>query len=363
MKDEVLLRDMKVSAYKIPTDFPESDGTLTWTHTTLVLVQLSGGGREGLGYTYADAAVAQLIDKTLRGIIEGADLLQIPALWNAMTKAIRNDGNCGLAAMAVSAVDSTLWDLKAKLLDKPLAVLLGMVRSGISVYGSGGFTSYPADRLQKQLSGWVAEGISRVKMKVGREPAQDLMRVRAARKAIGEAALFADANGAYSPRQAAGFAKQFAEEGVSWFEEPVSSDDLEGMRFVRQHAPAAMNIAAGEYGYHLPDFRKILQAGAVDILQADATRCGGISGFLKAGHLCEAYGLPFSSHCAPALHLQAALSLPSFYLAEYFYDHVRIEKIFFDGVATPEKGMLHADLSRPGLGLELKEADVKKYLL
>lgn len=356
------INDIHVSAYTIPTDYPESDGTIQWDRTTLVLVEIDGGGKSGIGYSYADISAAYFIEKTLKKVIIGADCMDIPAALLSMLAAVRNDGACGIAAMAVSAVDNALWDLKAKLLDLPLALLLGSVRKDLPIYGSGGFTSYPVERLQKQLSGWAAQGIKQVKMKIGREPEHDVYRVRMAKEAIGEkTALFVDANGAYSARQAIEKARQFSDMGINWFEEPVPSYDLKGLNFIREHVPGHMNIVAGEYGYNLPYFQSMLDAAAVDVLQADATRCGGISSFLKAGYVCEAHHMPFSSHCAPALHLHAALSLPAFYTAEYFHDHVRIEAMLFDGVPEPKGGVLYACLEKPGMGLDFKFKDAEKY--
>ncbi len=353
---------LTVSAYTIPTDQPESDGTLQWDSTTMVLVTLAAGGQTGIGYTYADASVARLINQTLRPLVEGEDALQIPAIWQKMVQKIRNNGNSGLTHMGIAAVDVALWDLKAKLLNLPLAQLLGMVHASFNLYGSGGFTAYTVEKLQKQLGGWAAQGIRQVKMKIGREPDRDLKRVKAAKAAIGDhCTLFVDANGAYSAKQALDKAYQFTDSGVAWFEEPVSSDDLAGLHFIREHAPPAMNIAAGEYGFNLTYFERMLEAGAVDVLQADATRCGGITGFLKAGILCEAHHVPFSSHCAPALHLHPSLASSAFYIAEYFHDHVRIEDMLFDGVQKPVDGIIRPDLSRPGLGLEFKHADAEKY--
>jgi L-alanine-DL-glutamate epimerase-like enolase superfamily enzyme len=239
---------------------------------------------------------------------------------------------------------------------------LGAVRDAAPVYGSGGFTSYSTGQLRDQLSGWVEAGIPRVKMKIGRNPADDLGRVRAARGAIGpDAELFVDANGGYSRKQALALAEAFVESNVTWFEEPVSSDDLDGLRLLRDRAPASMEIAAGEYGYDLFYFRKMLEAGAVDVLQADGTRCGGITGYLRAGVLCEARGLPFSAHCAPSLHAHPSCALPAFRHLEYFHDHARIEHLFFDGALSPVAGALHPDLGRPGLGLELKRQDAARY--
>ena len=356
--------DLRVSVFGIPTDAPESDGTLQWDRTTLVLVQASAAGIGGLGYTYADEATAVLVHKLLADIVKGRDATDVRGAWCAMVHAIRNLGRPGIASMAIASVDNALWDLKARLLGVPLAKLLGMARDSIPIYGSGGFTSYSASQLQTQLSGWAEAGIRMVKMKVGRDPGSDVERVRLAREAIGaHAELFVDANGAYSRKQALALAEEFREYNVTWFEEPVSSDNLEGLHFIREHAPAQINIAAGEYGYNLPYFEAMLHAKAVDILQADATRCGGITGFLKAGFLAEAHQLPFSSHCAPALHLHAAVCLPSFFISEYFHDHVRIEEMLFDGVPKVENGFLKPDLSRAGFGFEFKYPDAEKYKL
>jgi L-alanine-DL-glutamate epimerase-like enolase superfamily enzyme len=201
-----------------------------------------------------------------------------------------------------------------------------------------------------------------VKMKVGREPERDVERVAVAREAIGEAtALFVDANGAYSRKRALALAGAFADEGVRWFEEPVTSDDLEGLRLLRDRAPAGMEIAAGEYGYGLPYFERVVEAGAVDCLQADVTRCGGITGFLQVGALCDARAIDLSAHCAPAASLPACLAVPRLRHLEYFHDHVRVERMLFDGVPEPEGGALVPDRSRPGLGLELKRADAERF--
>jgi L-alanine-DL-glutamate epimerase-like enolase superfamily enzyme len=353
-----------VAAYKIPTDFPEADGTYAWDSTTLVLVEAAAGGKHGLGYTYADTATACLIRDTLAAVVTGRNALDIPGCWEAMVRAIRNLGRPGIASMAISAIDVALWDLKGKLLDLSLISLLGAVRDAVPIYGSGGFTSYPIDRLQAQFGGWVSQGITRVKMKIGTQPADDLDRVRAARAAIGPAAqLYVDANGAYTRKQALAQAEAFRECGVVWFEEPVSSDDLEGLHLIRDRGPAGMAIAAGEYGYDLWYFRRMLEAEAVDVLQADGSRCAGITGFLRTAALSEARGLALSAHCAPSLHVQACCAIPLLSPIEYFHDHVRIEHMLFEGALTPVDGNLYPDRSRPGLGLAFKRADAARYAI
>ena len=288
--------------------------------------------------------------------------MNIDACWAAMIRAVRNIGRRGVAAMAISAVDNAMWDLKAKLLDVSLAVLLGRVRDSIPVYGSGGFTSYTVDELQKQLEGWATDGFGRVKMKIGRDARADRDRVRAAREAIGDAVeLFVDANGAYSRKMALSQAEKFAESDVRWFEEPVSSDDLEGLHLIRDRAPARMEIAAGEYGYELQYFDQMIAAGAVDVLQADATRCCGITGFVKTSALCESRSIPLSAHCAPSLHAHLGCALLPMRHLEYFFDHVRIESALFDGFRAPVGGEIRPDFSRPGIGVELKGRDAERY--
>jgi L-alanine-DL-glutamate epimerase-like enolase superfamily enzyme len=362
--DEIIpIESVEVAAYQVPTDLPESDGTIKWDSTTMVVAHVDAGGRQGFGFTYAPAAAARLIDELLISHLRNRDALNIEASWQAMVSAVRNAGLPGIACCAISAVDVALWDLKCKILQLPLMSLIGAVREEVEIYGSGGFTSYSKSQLQQQLGGWAEQGIARVKMKVGRDPHGDDQRVREARAAIGDHVdLFVDANGAYSRKQALGLARRFAEEsGVVWFEEPRPSDDLAGLRLLRDYGPPFMDIAAGEYGYTPWYFRRMLEAGAVDCLQADATRCGGYTGFLKAAALCEAFEMPLSAHCAPQLHAHVACCAAPLLHVEYFHDHVRIAETLFDGVLEPVGGRLRPDLRRPGHGLSLKAADAEQY--
>jgi L-alanine-DL-glutamate epimerase-like enolase superfamily enzyme len=353
---------VRVEVFTIPTELPESDGTIEWDSTTMVLVEIDAGGQTGIGYTYSHLTAAELVRSRLSESVLGRDAFDISAIWFEMVRKVRNIGLQGIAATAISAVDNAMWDLKAKLLGLPLVTLLGATHESVPAYGSGGFTSYSIPQLEAQLGRWAQQGLKRVKMKVGREPDCDVKRVRAARSAIGEnVQLYVDANGAYTRKQALGLAYEFAEQRVTWFEEPVSSQDLEGLRLIRDRAPEGMAIAAGEYGYDPVYFRRMVEAGAVDILQADATRCLGITGFLKAAALCEAHCIPLSAHTAPTLHAHACCAVVPAYDIEYFHDHARIEQMLFDGATVPVGGTLSPDLSRPGLGIELKRADAEQF--
>jgi len=351
---------LDAAAFTIPTDEPEQDGTFDWGSTTIVVCEVHAGGETGLGYTYGDAATGKLIESTLADVVRGLDALAVGAAWEAMSRALRNSGRPGIGMMGVSAVDVALWDLKARLLGQPLVTLLDARHDAVPIYGSGGFTSYSLDRIREQLGGWIADGIPRVKMKVSRDPARDPQRLDAAREAVGDAELYVDANGALSRKQALAWAHRFRERwDVSWFEEPVSSDDVDGLRLLRDQGPPGLDIAAGEYGYLLPDFVRL--AGAVDCLQADVTRCGGITGVLQAASVAAAHGLELSAHCAPAVSAHAFAAVPNLRHLEYFHDHVRVEAMLFDGVPEQQGGNLRPDRSSPGLGLELKRVDAERY--
>jgi L-alanine-DL-glutamate epimerase-like enolase superfamily enzyme len=353
------VESLAVSAFIVPTDEPESDGTAEWDSTTIVVVEARAGGETGLGYTYAPAAAGKLVEEKLVELVRGRDALATGEAWETMAVALRNAGRPGIGFCALSAVDLALWDLKARLLGLPLVDLLGRAREQAPVYGSGGFTSYSLERIREQLGGWVEEGIPRVKMKVSREPERDPERLDAARTAIGDGAeLYVDSNGALTRKQALAWAERFAREwNVNWHEEPVSSADFEGLRLLRDRAP--LEIAAGEYAYVPADFRNLL--GCVDCLQADVTRCGGITGFLRAGALAAAFGLDLSAHCAPSASVAACCAVPAFRHLEWFHDHVRLEPLLFEGVLEPVDGALRPDRSRPGNGLELKRADAQRY--
>lgn len=351
------------SVYRVPTDRPEADGTFEWSSTTLVLVEVHAGGLTGLGFSYAASAAAEVVADVLDPALRDLPLEDVRRCWNAMVHAVRNVGRGGIAATAISALDVALWDLRARSQRRPLFQALGAARESVPIYGSGGFTSYPLDQLVEQLAGWVAEGIPRVKMKIGVDhgarAAEDVRRIRAVREAIGpEAELFIDANGCFDAKEAIRLAGAVADV-CTYFEEPVSSDHLDQMRLVRQ--AISQHVAAGEYGWDPWYFQHLLSARAVDVMQADATRCCGITGFLKAADLAAAAGVQFSAHCSPSIHAHAGCAAPAIAHVEFFHDHTRIESMLFDGVLRPAEGGLRPDPDRFGLGLELKRGDAERF--
>jgi L-alanine-DL-glutamate epimerase-like enolase superfamily enzyme len=349
---------LDVSCLTIPTDAPESDGTLEWDSTTIVIVEARRGTVRGLGWTYAPEAAASVVEEKLAGVVRDRDPDDVAATWLECGKQLRNMGRPGIAWCALSAVDIALWDLRARLHDVSLVTLLPPVHDRVPIYGSGGFCSYPLEQLREQLGGWVAARIPRVKMKLGREPQHDPARLDAAREAIGDAELYVDANGAFTAKEAIRWADRYVREwDVRWLEEPVSSADFDGLRIVRENS--RLDVAAGEYAYVPADFRNLL--GCVDCLQADVTRCGGVTGMLHVNGLATAHGVDVSGHCAPQLTAHALCGVDRLRHLEYFHDHVRIESMLFDGVLEPVDGALVPDRSRAGHGLELKRAEASAW--
>jgi L-alanine-DL-glutamate epimerase-like enolase superfamily enzyme len=353
----------RVEVCTVPTERPESDGTIDWDSTTIVLVRLRTREHEGIGYTYGDGALGPLLERRFLPKLKGHDALR-PGAGSALAyHEARNIGRPGAVMMAISALDVALYDLKAKILRLPLADLLGRQRDRVPAYWSAGFTSYSADELREEFHRERERGFTRFKMKVGTRPVDDPERVRVARSAIGDRPeLYVDANGAYGVEEALRLAGEFARSGVTWFEEPVPAEDLVGLRRVRDRLPPGMELATGEYGWGPEYFRRVLETGSTDVLQIDATRCGGVSGWVAASALAMSYHIPVSSHTAPSLHAHLGAATPgSFRHLEFFKDHARLERMLFDGCPDPHQGSITPSADRPGLGLSPREDEIARY--
>jgi L-alanine-DL-glutamate epimerase-like enolase superfamily enzyme len=357
------ISEFKVSRFQIPTVTSEADGTLDWDSTTLILIELRAGETWGLGYTYGHRSITELATDLLKQCVRGKNAFDIPKIWGDLGVQIRNNGEVGLTAMAISAIDIALWDLKAKSLKTSLTSLLGQAQPKVEVYGSGGYTNYSDEQLKTQLSEWKKLGIQKFKIKVGRDFERDVYRVKQAREIIGpQAELFVDGNGAYDFQTALKISEIFAKSNVTWFEQPIDPFNLDGMRELKHRLPAGMNLASGEYIYDLSDLQYGIENQSQDFIQLDATRCKGITGFIKSANTCEASRIPISSHCGPSAHVALGCAFRNFKHIEYFYDHSRIEKLFFDGVIDVKDGFLSPDPKALGHGLTLKKsAENEKY--
>jgi len=358
-----VITGLHASAFTIPTDLHEADGTAAWNSTTITVVTAESDGVRGTGWTYGPSACATVVEELLADVVLGRDPLAVPGTWYAMVEAVRNATRAGVAGYAISAVDVALWDLKARLLNLSLVDLFGAMREQVPVYGSGGFTTYSEGQLASQLTGWVeTHQIPRVKIKIGEgwghNEQRDQRRVLQAREIIGPAAaLYVDINGAYSAKQAVRVLQGVAEANVTWVEEPVSSDDLAGLRMVRHELPA--DVTAGEYGTGLTYYRRMCAADALDCLQVDATRCGGYTEWLRTAAVAAAYELEVSAHCAPHLHAAVAAATPHLRHLEWFHDHVRIEAMLFAGALDPSGGTVSP--AGPGHGLTFLPEAAEPY--
>ena len=336
----VTIDDVTADVFTVPTEAPEADGTLSWDATTVVTVAVRAGEVTGLGWTYSTAAAATVVRDHLAGAVRGKPVADVAAGWEAMHRACRNLGTRGLVMQAISAVDIAMWDAKARAASLPLAGLMGVVRAGVPVYGSGGFTSMSDERLAEQVRGWRAAGCRAMKIKIGESWGtrvdRDLARVGRLAELAGGAELMVDANGGYSVGQACRVGAALDELGVVWFEEPVSSDDVRGLDAVRR--AVRCDVAAGEYVAEVYDTVQLCPV--VDCLQLDVTRCGGYTGFLRSAAVAASHNLQVSAHCAPALHLPVAAAIPNLRPIEYFADHARLEPMLFDGVGEVRDGLL-----------------------
>lgn len=346
---------LRTGTYRFQTCAPEADATLQWDATTVVAVEAYADGRTGLGWTYSTAAAAAVIDNHLVDAVEGIDPMDVPRAAEAMRRACRNLGSRGLVAQAISAVDIALWDLKARLLDLALAALLGRAREAVPVYGSGGFTTMDDTALHSEVARWSAAGCTAMKIKIGeawgRDVARDLARVRLLRDMAGDdVVLMVDANGGYTRGQARRVGAVLDELGVAWFEEPVSSDDLEGLALVRD--ALRCDVTAGEYAADVYEAARLCPV--VDCLQLDVTRCGGYTGFLRGCAVAAAHNLDVSAHCAPALHAPIAVAVPNLRHIEWFADHARLEPLLVDGVPPVHGGMLRCG-DGAGHGMALRD--------
>lgn len=356
------IEQLTAEAYRFPTEQPESDATAKWDATTLIAVHVSAGGVTGFGYSYGHAAAVRVIQETLSAQVLQQNPMDIPRVFDQLSRAVRNFGREGIAATAISALDIALWDLKARLLGIPLHELLGTRRRNIPLYASGGFTSYSIAQLENQLHGWRAQGFPAAKIKLGSGPQTDLERVRRARAALGaDVLLMTDANGAYDAAHAAGLKARLAEFEVTWFEEPVSSNDFDGLSFVRRQPPATVRVTAGEYGWTPLHQLQLLRGGCVDVLQVDVTRCLGVSGLLEASALANAFEIPLSAHTAPSIHARVCAAAPRLEHIEYFHDHVLLEQLCFDGFIAPRHGHIELESTSPGHGLTLRARELEPY--
>lgn len=329
----------------------------------LLVVHLdTDAGHRGLGFAYAllggGRALKVIADDDLIPLVVGEDPLDHERLFSKVQRRLVGIGRRGLVAHAYSAFDLALWDLKGKVAGLPLYKLLGGARESASVYTSdAGWLWMSPDEIVTAARTYLEQGVMGIKVKVGStDPETDAERLTHVREALGEDIWLAvDANQRYDYATALSMGHFFEEEiGVDWFEEPISCEDLDGHRRLKDRLEVP--LALGETLFGLDEFRRYLDAGAADILQPDVTRVGGLTPWLKVAALAELHHRPLAPHLMPevAVHLACGLSNVATveHLPWFFPVFVEVPPIV--------KGRL-VPLKRPGLGLELDADAVERY--
>ena len=325
---------------------------------------LTDEGIEGLGFGDGGRASQTLINDSLKPILIGQDPLCIEKLWDDMFWRLRGVGRKGLAFAAISAVDTALWDLKAKRFGVPLYQLLGPYTDSVPIYGSGGWTHFSIDELVAEQVGYAERGMKSVKLKVGKDfgtsEKEDIQRLAAVRDAVGDdVEILIDANNGYYAKQAIRMARAFEPYRVGWFEEPVLADDIDGLAAVA--AAIDIPVATGEHEYTKFGFRELIARGGADIVQPDVGRVGGVTEWMKVAHLAHAYNLPVAPHAFQLVHLHVACATPNLRIVEYLGVNEDFDKLMYTDFPEPVAGMWSPYPDKPGLGLELNPEAVEKY--
>jgi L-alanine-DL-glutamate epimerase-like enolase superfamily enzyme len=322
------------------------------THFELVTVRVTDAeGAEGVGYTYSvgagGAAIHALIARDLTPLLAGEDAERIERIWERMWWGLHFVGRGGLVAFAMAAVDTALWDLKARRREEPLWRLLGGHDPKVPAYAGGIDLDFPLGQLLDQTRGNLERGFRAIKMKVGRDKlSEDVARVAALRDLLGpDVPLMADANMRWSVDRAVRAARALADYDLTWLEEPTIPDDYEG--HARIARDGGLPIATGENFHTIHEFRHMIAAGGVAFPEPDLATCGGVTPWLKVAHLAEANNLPVTSHGVHDLHVHLLAAVPNnsflevhgFGLERYIAHPLAIE----DGHATAP--------DRPGHGV------------
>jgi L-alanine-DL-glutamate epimerase-like enolase superfamily enzyme len=331
-------------------------------HVFLLLVHVdTDAGHRGLGFAYSlqggGRAMKALADDDLAPLLIGEDPLDHERLTAKVYWRLQSIGRRGLVMHAWSAVDLALWDVKGKAAGLPLYKLLGGARESAPAYvaDTGWLWMDPHD-IVEATQPRLAEGMMGVKVRVGGSPEQDAERLSEIREALGEDVWLAvDANQRYDYGTALAMGRFFEDEiGADWFEEPISCEDVEG--HVRLSERLEVPIAVGETFFGRDEAQRYLERGAVDILQPDVTRLGGLTAWLKVAALAEAHHRPVVPHLMPEVAVHLACGLPGVQAVEYmpwFFAAFTEVPALVNGQLAPPK--------RPGLGLEINPETVEKY--
>jgi L-alanine-DL-glutamate epimerase-like enolase superfamily enzyme len=354
---------VKTRVLRTPADnplvvgLPESKDTREFVTVELGTDQ----GIEGLGVTFFGGALTPALKAAvdaLGQLVQGEDPMHVEAVAAKLRQAAGTAGPGGVFTLALSAIDTALWDIKGKALGQPVCALLGGLRDRVPTYASGALMRpHPVDYLAKAGPRLVGMGFRQMKMQCGSEAtvAGSVERVRVMREAIGEDVdLMCDINQLWSVNQAIEIGKRIEPYHLFWLEDPVAHDDYQGLARVADNLTTP--IAAGEYHYGIRPFRHMLEARSIDVVMIDLVRVGGITQWMKVAGMAEAFNLPVVSHLIPEIHVHLVAAIPNGLTVEYMPWTLRLFEetpVLADGkLAVPKK---------PGLGLTFSAEALKRY--
>lgn len=345
--------------------FTSAGGVTSGRLTTLVKVH-TDDGRTGVGSIYSHPALVEVIVAgQLAPLLAGEDPREVEALWQKMYRWTRWYGRKGAALSAIGGLDTAFWDLRAQAAQQPLWKLLGAAQPSCPAYASALLWQTP-EQLAAEANRHVERGFRRMKMRLGKSEAEDIEAVRAVRRALGPKLDFmADASMRYNVELARRIGGVLAENRVFWFEEPFQPEDVDSYAALR--GSIGVPVAAGENEFGLEGFRELVRARAVDIVQPDASRCGGVSEVLRVAKLAAEAGLKVAPHTwsdAVAIRANAHVvaGLPHGLTVEIDQTgNPFVEELLVEPLKVVD-GRLQLG-ERPGLGVELNPAAIERYRL
>lgn len=364
MPSGTVITEVVPSFLSIPLDKPLITAAFPIPAIDTALVQVrTADGHEGVAWSFAFgrgrvASIVRLVED-LAGIAVGADATETEALWARMSKAVGFIGQKGVAALAMSAIDTACWDIKGKAAGQPVHRLLGAARGRIEAYASQGlWLDRSRDELAAEAAALVGQGFRAVKMRAGLpDPREDVERVRAVREAVGpDVALMVDANQAWDLKQTLRMARAFAEFDLFWLEEPMPFSQVEAYAIAREAMP--MPLCTGESNYLKDEVLALARTGAADFVMPDLMRMAGVTEWLKAAHVAEAFGLPVTPHLFMEHSAHLACAIPNGVWQEYqpWWQPITAEPVrLVDGCIEPPDA--------PGFGIELAPSAVQAYRL
>jgi mandelate racemase len=336
-------------------------GIHDYSTTENVLLELDVGDAVGIGHAFAfiprQADAIRTIVVDLAETLVGQPVDRVRAVWADLWARINFVGQSGVTVMALAALDTAIWDLLAQRAGMPLYRMLGAVRSTLPVYASGGWFTYSKDELVEEALAFAQQGYAGYKIKIGRPDWRtDIARGEHVLDRIGDRIpLMVDANQAYSVERAIAVGRALASLGISWYEEPVAVQDVDGS--ARVTAAVDVPLATGETVFTRFGFQPLIERRAADVLMPNVVRCGGPSQFLHVASLADAHRLPVSSHTYTEVSAHLMAACPNAGMVEYipgWWD------VLFDDPPIIRAGVIQLP-DRPGLGFGFAEKAMREF--